>query len=270
MQRSEIMLREARTMKSRLETFTGPRLITNLEAKLEAIRADVLAQQTVLEIEKTRLRRLEANIEYCTVRAPRDGIVVYANQTNGWGRTDVQIVEGAPVREGQSLINLPDPRRMKVRAKINESKVAFIQKGQKAEIRVDAFPDRPMTGTVTEVIPIGSQINGPLSDVRGYLANVEIDQGGFEELKPGLSAEVTIRIDVRRDVVRIPTQAIRKVGKESYAAVATGDGFLPAEADPGALSNAAYYEVRSGLDAGDRVLANPDKLDPPVSVAAAG
>src|SRR6185312_14073694 len=104
-----------------------------------------------------------------------------------------QIQEGATVREGQPIINLPNPKHMQVRAKINESKVAHIHKGQRAEIVIDAFPDRPMSGTVAEVTPIPAPANGPMSDVRVYFAIVNIDTGGFDELRPGLSAEVSFR-----------------------------------------------------------------------------
>ena len=94
-------------------------------AKIEAIQADKLAQESVFQLESDRLRRLEETVANCTLRAPRDGIVVYANQANRWGQTQNPIQEGVTVRQGQAIFNLPDPNHMQVRGQINESKVAL-------------------------------------------------------------------------------------------------------------------------------------------------
>src|SRR5262249_9109781 len=141
------------------------------------------------------------NIANCTVKAPRDGIVVYANQTNRWGMVTSQIDQGVTLRQDQPIFNLPDPLHMRVKARINESKMAFIRTGLDAQIHVDAYPERPLRGRVAEVTPINTPLNA--SDVRIYYANVDIVEG-FDELRPGLSAEVIFKIDTRHNVTRIP------------------------------------------------------------------
>ena len=131
-------------MQERLEKYTGPKIIKALEAKLEANRADALAQESAFQIESDRLKRLERMVANCTLRAPHEGIVVYSMPpSNGWRPATPSIMEGATVREGQCIFELPDANNMRVRAKVNESKVGLIQAGQKATIRVDAFPDKP-------------------------------------------------------------------------------------------------------------------------------
>jgi HlyD family secretion protein len=267
-QQTDINLREAEGMVLRLEKYTMPRLLKNLQAKLEAIKSDKLAQEATFQLETDRMKRLEKLVEKCTLRAPRDGIVVYANVANGWGRTDNPIQEGSTVREGQTLINLPDPQHMRVRAKINESKVALIHKGQKAEILLDAFPGRPLMGTVDEVTPIPAPANGPFSDVRVYFAMVNIDKGGFDELRPGLSAEVSFLIEEPRKVTRVPLQALRWIDAKPFVAV-TSNG-LGSETPSWQWRNVAlgqtdpsYAEVVSGLKPGDRVMARPELLPAP-------
>ncbi|MCA1686707.1 MAG: HlyD family efflux transporter periplasmic adaptor subunit, partial [Planctomycetia bacterium] len=270
--RAEIAQREAGGMITRLEKFTGPRLKKNLLAKIEAIRADRLAQESVYQLESDRLRRLEEMVANCTLRAPRDGIVVYANQANGWGQTQNPIQEGVTVRQGQAIINLPDPNHMQVRAMVNESKVSSIHVGQKALIRVDAFPDRPMIGTVEGVTPIPAPSNRSGQDVRVYFATVAIDSGGFDALRPGLSAEVTFRVGDPRKVTRVPLQAVRWVHETPYVAVTEPSPAGVDAARPPAFrwrnpvlgqSDASYIEVLSGLRPGDRVIARPDRLPAP-------
>lgn len=271
LQRSETALREAQGMAFRLEKFTGPKILKNLAAKLEAIKSDKLAQESVFQLETDRRKKLQRMIEACTLRAPRDGIVVYANQSNPWGMVTSVIQEGATVREGQTLINLPNPQNMRVRAKINESKVALIHRGQRARVAVDAFPDRTLTGTVAEVTPIPAPANGPVSDVRVYFATVDIESGAFDELRPGLSVEISFLLEDPRKVTRVPLQAVRWKDGKALAAVSTG---VPAGSTRPAWewrtlklgqTDAAYAEVVSGLKPGERVVARPESLPAPRS-----
>ena len=259
--KSDIVLQEALGMKARLEKYTQPRLIINIKAKIDSVQSDLLAQQEAYKLEEDRLKRLEKMIENCTLRAPRDGIVVYASQANAWGRVQAQIMEGATVREGQPIINLPNPNRMRVRAKINESKVSSIVPGLRAEIVADAFPDTVLPGIVTEVTAIPGPANGPISDVKVYFATVRIQGGNIDGLRPGMSAEVAFALDAKRDVVRIPLRALRWLDGDAYAAVPGKNGPKWRKLEVGLL-NPIYAEVRSGLVPGDRVIAEPETLPP--------
>jgi multidrug resistance efflux pump len=262
-ERAEINLREAYGMQERLEKYTAPRLIKNLEAKIDTIRADLLAQQAAFELEKQRKDRLERNIENCTLRAPSDGIVAYAVQGNGWGRVDNQIAEGVTVREGQNIITLPDPKHMRVKAKINESKMADIHPGQRAVIRVDAFPGLELEGTVAEITPIPSQAMGPFSDIKCYFAMVDINLGAFEGLRTGMSAEVGFYVGGSRDVVRVPLSAVRWVNGQAYVALpGNTEGFTWRQIEVGMI-NPSHAEVRAGLAPGEAVIADPDALPSP-------
>jgi HlyD family secretion protein len=274
LQQAEFRLRDAEYMANRLEKYTAPRVITNLKAKIQAIKSDLLSQEAAFQQETDRLRRLEAAVANCTIRAPLGGIVVYHNPANTWGRVDAQIREGTTVREGQVLIDLPDPKHMQVRARINESKVSLIHTGQKVWVTIDAYPDHPMLGTVTEVTPIPSGANGPISDVQIYYAMVVLDEGGFEGLRPGLSAEVNFLVDVHRDVMRVPLAAIRWVDGKPFAAVVSGKADSSGTASAGSPAwewrpldlgetDREFAEVVSGLAPGERVVSRPDQLPAP-------
>jgi multidrug efflux pump subunit AcrA (membrane-fusion protein) len=265
-EQAAIALGEAKNMLERLTKQTGPKLIKALEANVKAIQADKLTQDASFSLEDQRLKRIKKNLENCIVRAPGDGIVVYANQTDRWGQVTAPIDEGVTLRQDQPIFNLPDPNRMRVKAKVNESKVTMIHTGQRAIVTVDAFPQRPMRGRVGEVTPINTPLNG--SDVRIYYANVEIDQG-FDDLRPGLSAQVTFDIDTRKAVTRIPIESIRWVGEKPYVA-----RYDRARAESGeivwrwrpielGLSDSQHAEVVSGLEPGDRVVESPRALPTP-------
>ena len=65
--------------------YTGKRIIKAHRAKIEAIHADLLSLESLLPTGNRRLKRIEAMIANCTMRAPRDGTVVYANRVKSWG-----------------------------------------------------------------------------------------------------------------------------------------------------------------------------------------
>ncbi len=263
--RAKIALGEAEMMEKRLVNYTGPKLIKSLEAKLEANRADLLAQASAFQIETDRLKRLEQTVEHCTLRAPHEGIVVYSlPPSNGFRAAAAVIMEGATVREGQAIFELPDAKKMRVRVRVNESKVNSVHTGQKASIRIDAFPAQDLEGTVTSVTAIPAP-NGMGSDIRIYFATVVIDSGGFEGLRPGLSAEVSFFVDAKREATRVPLQAVRWFDETPFAAVTTAPDRSTYRWQPVqvGLMNESFAEILDGLNPGDKVVANPTGLPGP-------
>jgi multidrug resistance efflux pump len=268
LQEAEIALRDAEGMLRRLVNYTGKRIVTAHRAKIAAIRADMLAQTASFHLESERLDRIQAMIANCTMRAPRDGIVLHANRENGWGTVTLRIREGLVVYPAQPIFWLLDPRSLQVRAKVNESQVARIKLGQRAQIFVDAFPEHPLRGTVTQIATVAEPASGPLSDVRVYIATLRIDSGGLRaaRLRAGLSAHVTFQMESRRDVTRIPLEAVRWAGGQTFAAMAaaTVTG-LTWRWRPIALgaTDAEFAEVLAGLAPGDRVVAAAGLLPAP-------
>lgn len=267
-ERSQIGLVEAKGMRRRLIEFTGPRLLKNLEAKISAVQADLLAQESSFQLEDDRRRKLQRMIDLCILRAPRDGMVAYASESGGpgWSPTSTLMAEGVTVRQGQTIILLPDPRRMRAKVRVNESKMSLVFPGQRTSIRIEAFPDQPLTGMVTEITPIPAPASMGSSDVKLYYANVAIDPGGFEGLRTGLSAQVAFQVDRRLDVTRIPVDAIRWSDGHPFAAIPRADrqGFDWKMIELG-LVGANVAEVKAGLKPGDRVIAKPEFLPAPDS-----
>lgn len=135
--------------------------------------------------------------------------------------------------------------------------------GQPATIRVDAFPDRLLRGHVKSVATVASQQDWSSADVKVYQTMVAIDES-LENLKPGMSAEVTILIDTAgEEVLTLPLQAVvggAELGPKRKCYVKKPDG-PPEERDIViGLANEKVAEVRSGLQAGEQVVVNPRVL----------
>jgi multidrug resistance efflux pump len=265
---AEITLRGAKGMLDRLVKHTGRRIKKARKAKIKAIGADFLALESCLSLESQRLRRIEAMIANCTIRAPHDGIVAYANRTNAWGMTVTQIREGLLVHQSQPIFRLLDPKKMYVEARINESRVAQVRPGQTVMIHLEAFPNQPLRGSVAEITPIPSLAGGPYSDVRSYSATVRIESGNFDELRSGLSAELDFLVESRHRVTRVPLEAIRWARDQAYVAKAADSDFedgVEWEWQPIAVgvTDTNYAEVTKGLVPGDRVIAQCENLPDP-------
>ena len=137
-----------------LEKYTKDKTIKELESEVEKAHSDELAKQETWELEKDKEAKLEKQIENCKLLAPGDGIVVYANDPSRFGGSNQpQIEEGATVRERQKIFSLPDITKMQVNTKVHESMVDRIEPGLRARIRVDAFADEELTGTVVRRRP---------------------------------------------------------------------------------------------------------------------
>ena len=75
-------------------------------------------------------KKLERQIAACEIKAPADGLVVYANDPNrAFGSSQPQIEEGATVRERQKIFSLPDITRMQVNTKVHESQIDKLEPG---------------------------------------------------------------------------------------------------------------------------------------------
>jgi multidrug efflux pump subunit AcrA (membrane-fusion protein) len=89
------------------------------------------------------------------------------------------------------------------------------------------------------------------------------------KIRPGMTTEVTFEVGLRRDVTRVPVQAVRYVDEVPFAAVLTEDGPEWRELTLG-RSNAIHAEVVAGLKPGDRVIAAPNDLPAPAVKARKG
>ena len=182
-----------------------------------------------------------------------------ATRQNYFGNQE-PIREGATVRERQTIITIPDLRRMGVNVKIHESYIKKIKEGQKAHITVDAFPDQPLTGKVTKVGVLPDSQNRWLNpDLKVYLTTVTID-GTNTWVKPGMSAKVEILVDHLEDVVYVPVQAIVPDGGKQFCYIVRGSEPERREVTTGEF-NDEFIEIKKGLKAGERVWLNPPESE---------
>lgn len=150
-----------------------------------------------------------------------------------------------------------------LRGGFRERDYELISRGNRATVRVDAYAKRTLRGHVKSVANQPSQTDWASTDVKVYQTIVSVDEV-VENLKPGFSAEVTIHAaESPNEVLTIPIQAV--LGNiamgENRKCFVLGAGGVPQERDiEVGMSNVNMVEVRSGLNAGDKVVLNPRAL----------
>ncbi len=212
--------------------------------------ADLRAKEQVLEMARRRLDRFKEQYQNCTIKAPADGMVVYASSSDRSGQGPLQ--EGATVRERQLLLRLPDTSAMKAVVRIQENQVSKLQIGQRATIRIVGVSS-PVSATLTKISVLADNSQRWWNpDLKEYPVELELDQTP-PGLKPGVGVTAEIFVARFNGVLAVPLTAIYSAGQDQYVFVEDGENVRPVHVTVGA-SNETHIQITRGLSAGQQVL----------------
>ncbi len=279
---AEIELRVEQENFRVLENFTSKRTIRELEADatefvreldrvkrqasaaLSKAEAEYQSALLTLEVEKEKYNEWLQHIEFCTLKAPQDGQIVYANASSGsrrGGSSEPEIYEGATVRERQALLKIPDLTKMKIDARIHESMISKLDLGLPVIIRADAQPGEVFNGVVSQISSVPLSGSFPNQDIKEYQIAVNLTDPPerVRLLRPGISAEFEVVVDDRDNVLQIPVQAVVQVGRDYYAWVVKGKSVERRKIKV-ANSNDTDLELLEGVNQGENVIMSPRSL----------
>ena len=207
-----------------LDNYTKEKMLTQLSSDIEATKIKWENEQASYQEELNKLKEIEEQIALCTVTAPQDGQVVYANVMSSRSSSEFVVEAGAAVRERQEIIRLPDPKNMQVKSDVNESRINLIEEGMKAEIRIDALGDELFDGVVTKVNKYAEPGNWWSSTAKEYATEIKILDPP-PQIRAGLTAEVRIHVEQLDDVLQVPVQAILEHEGQTFCLVKQGDSY---------------------------------------------
>lgn len=200
---------EARTRISRQRVDSAKARLQQAQAQLRAGEAAVSEQvalkasaQQALAAREAQLERAEDLVSKVTINSPLSGVVVRLNVSIG-----ERAVPGIQSNPEATLMTLADMSRLEAELKVDETDIVRLQLGQKATVKVDALPDTPFAGTVSEIGSAPIQAGG-LSG-KDFKTVIVIDNPS-PQLRIGLSCEADITIETRNDVLAIPIQALTR------------------------------------------------------------
>jgi HlyD family secretion protein len=153
--------------------------------------------EATVQIKRASVELAKANLQYCTIYSPVDGMVISRN-------VDVGQTVAASLNAPTLFIIANDLTKMQIDANVGESDIGGVEEKQKVDFTVDAFPNRTFHGLVVQVR------NSPtnVQNVVTYDTVIGVNNADMK-LKPGMTANVSIIVAERSNVLRVPNAALR-------------------------------------------------------------
>jgi len=214
----------------------------NYELKIEQAKAKMIEETADLKRRQDRYNRMVALLSDFTIRAPQDGMVIYAKGGFGGDR----IIEGSTVSPwNPQVAELPDLSSMISTTFINEVDIRKVKNGQEVELGLDAFPEKQLSGRVIRVARVGQQ--NPNSDAKVFEVVVRLNERD-RDLRPSMTTSNVIVTKQLDEVVHIPLECLH-VFNDSINYVVKKGG-LAQEVHVG-LTNSNEAEIIEGIDEGE-------------------
>ncbi|MCA9205868.1 MAG: efflux RND transporter periplasmic adaptor subunit, partial [Planctomycetales bacterium] len=238
-----------------LRELTKKKMLVQFDSDIETAKANVESQTKIHEEELDKLADLEDQITKCVILAPDDGVVVHANKFSSRGSAEFVVEAGSTVRERQTIVRLPDPTKMQVKAKVNESQISLIKEGMPVQVKIGASDGEALRGRVTKVNKYAEPNSWFSSQVKEFATTIAILDPP-SSIRTGMTAEVRIMVDHQSDALQIPVQAVHEHRGHTFCLVKNGTGYETREIEIGA-SNDKAVTIANGLSEGDMVAMNP-------------
>ncbi|MDR3567404.1 MAG: efflux RND transporter periplasmic adaptor subunit [Syntrophobacteraceae bacterium] len=217
----------------------------------QAVAEQAEAKATVI-VKQAALQKARANLGYCKIIAPVDGMVI--TRKVDLGQT-INAAMSTPV-----LFTIAQGiSKMRIKADVSEADIGQVRDGQPVDFTVDAFADEIFHGTVTQVRKSATTSQNVVT----YQTIISVANPG-QKLFPGMTANVSILVAEKPNALRIPNAALRfsppdkavyektppaRLRRDQrlvYTIGADGLKLRPLIVNPG-ISDGVYTEISDGL-----------------------
>jgi multidrug efflux pump subunit AcrA (membrane-fusion protein) len=225
--------------------------------KIEQKKKEQAAEIQVKIIEKDKLKvqldRAKSDLGGMKIKAPADGMVLYNDHWNGSERRKLQI--GDLVWPGWPCVYLPDLTEMEVLAQVNEVDGPRLSIGAHAEIRLDSYADKVITGKIKDISQTAIKASR-MAKAKIFRVTVSLDQTLMEIMKPGMSALVTVTISESQPNLLVSRSAVKFDGDSAKVARIEGEARREIAMTILAADELNYLVADNGaLKEGDRLVA---------------
>ena len=201
-----------------------------------------LAQWNVTPAQIAELERTRQPQETLTLLSPFRGLV-----------EAVPVDQGRNVKMGDHLVDVADLSQVWVWADVYENELSLVRLGQGVEVSTAAYPGERFAGKVTLI--------NPFLDPAQRTAKVRIDLPNPDfRLRPAMYVDAVLATGGSREALTIPVGAVMPTGNRSVVFVDKGQGRLEPRAVGLGGKYGDRYEVKAGLDEGERIVASANFL----------
>jgi cobalt-zinc-cadmium efflux system membrane fusion protein len=176
------------------------------------------------------------------VYAPTSGVIVAQNVTQA-------AAAGVNLSGSATAFTIADLSRVWIVCDVYENDIPKLQLGQEARIKLNAYPDRPFTGRVSDI--------GPILDpsIRTAKVRIEVSNPGF--LKLGMFGTATFTSNKKETYAAVPADAVLHLHDRDWIFLPAGENqFKRTEVHAGKMLDGNRQEILSGIQPGQQVVTN--------------
>jgi cobalt-zinc-cadmium efflux system membrane fusion protein len=176
------------------------------------------------------------------VYAPISGVIVAQNVTNA-------AAAGVSLSGSATAFTIADLSTVWIVCDVYENDIPKLQLGQEAKFKLNSYPDRPITGRISDI--------GPILDPSLRTAKVRIEVGNPGFLRLGMFGTATFSSRARETHAVVPAEAVLHLHDRDWVFLpAGGNQFKRTEVHAGRMLDGNRQEILSGLQPGQQVVAN--------------
>jgi len=164
---------------------------------LDQATAELAQAEAAVSIQEAALASAKANLAYCRITSPVDGIVIAR-------KVDIGQTLAAAMTTPVLFTIAQNITKMHISAAVSEADIGQVKKGQSVTFNVDAFPDQVFNGTVVQV----RKAPTTTSNVVTYETIIDVDNPE-QKLFPGMTADVSILVTQKPNILKISNAALR-------------------------------------------------------------
>jgi len=278
-----VLLNQERTQELYKDALVSKEALDRAESEVKVRRSQLAARETEVRTQEQRLEQEIANVRSArhglskvTIVSPMAGVITRLTIEEG-----ETVLVGTMNNPGTVLMTVADLSVIQAELEVDETDVVDVRLGQPAVVSIDAFPDQQFRGRLTK---IGSSATQP--GANGASGSGDRQATSFEAevtlevevpgVRPGFSCTADITTATRDQAIAVPIQALTvreaELGAEGHIVRDGNEGedreelegvfvcrdaeavFTPVEVG---IAGERYFEVLSGLEAGDQVITGP-------------
>lgn len=208
------------------------------DQKMQTVAAtDLRLQQISVEQAQSKLEQLQKQKASAVVVAPSAGTVSVVN---------AQV--GDTIGANAIVVTLANTQALQIEASIPEVSLRQVTPGMTAKVTSDSITGKSITATLAVVNPIPTENQGVVS----YTARFTIDSKATQQLKPGMSVDLSLVVAESTNAVLVPRSALQSIGNRYMVLVWDGKVFTRKPVEIGVL-NDSMAEIKSGVKENDQI-----------------
>ena len=211
----------------------------------EKAKSDVKIAEAGLIRSKEALKEAEDRLEDTEIKAPLAGTILKKYAEEG------QVIASttSSVSEGTLIFTMADLERLYIEALVDETDIGSVRPDQTVAVTADAYPLRTFRGNVVRIAPQG-RVD---STITVFEVTIEIADSDKSMLRPMMTANAEILTELRKDILLVPSEAVRAKGDETgiYKYSKGTPAWTPISAG---VSNGILTEIEGDIREGEEVV----------------